>query len=96
MVIDHINDDKTDNRLCNLQELTPGDNIWKGRPHFRYLRKCNLNKPRSYYEDKLAEYLEEYERSKPLKDRYYTKKLRCNISTYRAYIRYWDLHHMEQ
>lgn len=30
MVIDHINDDKSDNRLCNLQLLTIRENSLKG------------------------------------------------------------------
>jgi hypothetical protein len=31
MVIDHINHDSTDNRLCNLQYITQTDNIIRGR-----------------------------------------------------------------
>lgn len=35
-VIDHINNDKQDNRICNLQLLTPADNSHKAKADGRY------------------------------------------------------------
>lgn len=37
MVIDHINNNKTDNRLCNLQILSPEDNSTKARQDGLYM-----------------------------------------------------------
>ena len=37
MVVDHINSDKTDNRLCNLQILSPEDNSTKARQDGLYM-----------------------------------------------------------
>ena len=35
-VIDHINDDPTDNRWCNLQEITQSHNVLKANKHFLF------------------------------------------------------------
>lgn len=40
-VIDHINNDKSDNRLCNLQLLTGEDNSHKAKADGKYLSKEN-------------------------------------------------------
>lgn len=45
MVIDHINNDKSDNRLCNLQLLTPEDNSHKAHDDGLYL--CGDENPAS-------------------------------------------------
>jgi hypothetical protein len=52
-----------------------------------------LNKPRSFYEDKLAGYEKAYEEAKLNKDADLAHKLRAYISQTRARLRYWDSHH---
>ena len=44
MVIDHINEDKLDNRITNLQMITQGENI---RKHFAYRKKINNGKTKT-------------------------------------------------
>jgi len=93
MVVDHINNIKTDNRLDNLQLLTPKQNIWKDRECDVWEMKCRLNKPRRFYEEKLEMYEELYRNAKLAKDADKVHKLRANISQSRARLRYWDSHH---
>lgn len=91
-VIDHINDNKTDNRLENLQVLTQKENIWKNRVCDVWELKCRLTKPRSFYEEKLEKYERLYELAKKEKDADRVHKLRANISQSRARLRFWDSH----
>lgn len=96
MVVDHKNnshDHIEDYHLSNLQLLTPGENIAKERDnwHVREL-KCNLNKPRSFYENKLEGYTLAHEQAKKDKDAKAAHSLRTNISQTRARLRYYDSH----
>lgn len=92
MVVDHINNNKTDNRIDNLQLLTVKDNIWKDRVCDVWELKCNLNKPRSFYEEKVEKYLAEYEQAKLDHNAKLVHALRVNLSHNRARLRYWDSH----
>lgn len=92
MVIDHIDNDKTNNNLDNLRIVTPSENITKERPNAnKTLMKCRLTKDRSFYESKLNEYLVLYEEAKTAKDIPAIHKWRTYVSQYRARLRYYDL-----
>ena len=93
LVVDHINNDKQDNRLDNLQLLTPKQNIWKDRECDVWEKKCKLDLPRSFYEEKLAGYIEAYGKAKLEKDANLVHKLRAYVSQTKAKLRYWDSHH---
>lgn len=95
LVVDHINNIKTDNRIENLQLLTPGQNIWKDREYNIKQLKCKMNKPRSFYENKLKKYLAQYEQAKENSNAELVHKLRSNVSQARARLRYWDEHKNE-
>lgn len=93
MVIDHRDNDPTNNDISNLQCITPSENLHKERPDWNTFElKCKLNKPRSFYEQKLAKYTEAYEQAKKDHDAEAAHKLRCNISHSRARLRYYDSH----
>ena len=91
-VIDHIDGNKVNNRLENLQQLTPAQNLSKSRGESTKQTKCKLNKPREYYETKLNRYLEAYESAKVNKQPELCHKLRANIANTRARLRYYDSH----
>ena len=92
MVIDHADNNKTNNHLDNLRLVTPSENVVKDRPEAnKKLMKCKLNKDRSFYENKLKLYTELYEAAKLNKDQDAAHKLRSYISQYRAKLRYYDL-----
>lgn len=95
MVVDHINNNKLDNNLNNLQLLTPQENLNKDKPSTRIL-KCKLDRQLSYYTDKLEKYLYQYELAKKSGLQELAHKLRSNISQTKARIRYWKLNNKEQ
>lgn len=96
MVVDHINNCHElleDYDLSNLQLLTPAENLAKERTNWHISEiKCNLSKPRSFYETKLANYIAAYEQAKIDKDAKAAHALRSNISQTRARLRYYDNH----
>lgn len=96
LVVDHINNEHDkieDYYMTNLQLLTPAENLAKDRDnwHIREL-KCQLKKPRSFYEKKLEGFEMAYEQAKRDKDAEAAHKLRSSISQARARLRYWDNH----
>ena len=98
MVVDHINNKHTnieDYYLSNLQLLTPQENITKERECNTRMLKCKLDRPRSYYEEKLKRYEELYEEAKEAKDADKAHTLRGNIAQCRARLRYWDTNRKE-
>ena len=96
-VVDHINNKHEtieDYHISNLQLLTPGQNVAKDRDGdwLKYELPCKLNRPRTFYEDKLNMYLAKYEKAKADHDAEAAHYLRCNISQYKARLRYYDAH----
>ena len=95
-VVDHINnkhDTLADNRLENLQLLTPRANLVKERNNIDIRESsCRMTLPLSYYYDKLNTYLNKYNNAKDQEEKH---SLRTLISNYRARIRYWKSHEEE-
>lgn len=93
MVIDHIDNDSTNNDISNLQCITVSENLAKEKPNWHISEtKCKLNKPRGFYEEKLEKYELLYEAAKENKDTELAHKLRTNIAQTRARLRYYDNH----
>ena len=97
-VVDHISNKHTeleDYRLDNLQLLTPAENLEKERGESTKQVKCKLNKPLSWYEEKLNKYTDEYAEAKAKHNAEECHRLRGNISTAKAKIRYYLAHKEE-
>lgn len=98
-VVDHVNNKHTnleeDYRLSNLQLLTPQENVTKERDCNVREISCKLDKPRSYYEDKLAKYEALYEEAKKNQDKEGAHKQRTNIANIKGKLRYWDTNRKE-
>jgi hypothetical protein len=93
MVIHHIDNNPFNNDISNLQCITPRENLAEERTNWNvYELKCNLSKPRSFYENKLTQYEALYEQAKKDHDAEAAHSLRTNISQTRARLRYYDSH----
>ena len=91
-VVDHINnkhENIEDYHISNLQLLTPAENLAKERGTSNKQLPCKLNKPLSWYEDRLNKYLAEYNDAKKNHDADRAHKLRTNIANIKAKIRYY-------
>jgi hypothetical protein len=98
MVIDHINNKHNtieDYRLDNLQLLTPSENIRKNRDESTLEVKCKMDRPRSYYEEKLEQAIGEYEKAKLAKEAEHVHSIRSKVFQARARLRFWDSHKEE-
>lgn len=95
LVVDHQDNNKLNNHKDNLQLLPPGANIWKDRDCNTREIKCKLDRPRSFYEDKLAGYEELYLKAKDEGRAAEAHKQRTNIANVKARLRYWDSHRPE-
>ena len=97
-VVDHINnkhDSIEDYNINNLQILSQRENSIKNpRTSFREF-KCRLDKPISYYEDKLAHYEDLYQKAMKDGDKKEIRKQALNTYIQRAKIRYWLSHKAE-
>ena len=95
MVVDHIDDDKKNNNIKNLQLLTPHENLCKGTTKCTKTKKCKMNKPREYYEEKVNYYFDLYEKIKKSGDWKKAHDINGLLNVARARLRYWDLHKNE-
>ena len=98
-IIDHKSNKHTnieDYHISNLQMISPSENATKDRKirSTKELR-CKLNKPLSYYEDKLIYYEDLYQKAKKEGNQKEAHKQSLNIYNQRAKIRYW-LSHKEE
>ena len=93
LVIDHIDENKLNNCIDNLQELSNADNILKSKSCNTEV-KCDLSVPREVYEDELNKYLTEYDtKFEPGKsESKELKTLRNKVFRVRAKLRYYDNH----
>ena len=97
-VVDHINNKHKsieDYRISNLQIISQRENVTKDREESIIELKCKLDRPLSYYEDKLAYYEDLYQKAVKEGNQEEAHKQRTNIYGQRARIRYW-LSHKEE
>ena len=97
-VIDHKNNKHTsieDYHISNLQLISQKENTTKDRESSIIELKCKLDRPLSYYEDKLAYYEDLYQKAVKEGNQEEAHKQRTNIYGQRARIRYW-LSHKEE
>ena len=97
-VIDHRNNRHTsieDYHISNLQLISQRENTTKDREASTKEYKCKLDRPLSYYEDKLAYYEDLYKKAIKEGNQEEAAKQRCNTYCQRARIRYW-LSHKEE
>ena len=97
-IVDHKNNKHTsieDYHISNLQLISQRENVIKDREASTKEIKCRLNKPLSYYEDKLAYYEYLYQKAVKNGDQKEAHKQRNNTYGQRARIRYWLSHKAE-
>ena len=98
LVVDHKSNKHTsieDYHISNLQILSQRENSIKDpRTSFREV-KCRLDKPISYYEDKLTYYEDLYKKAMKNGDKKEIRKQANNTCNQRAKIRYWLSHKAE-
>ena len=97
-VVDHKNNKHTnieDYNINNLQLISQRENTTKDREKSMKELKCKLDRPLSYYEDKLAYYEDLYQKAVKEGNQEEARKQRVNTYGQRARIRYW-LSHKEE
>ena len=97
-IIDHRNNKHTnieDYNINNLQIISQRENSIKDREASTKEIKCRLDKPISYYEDKLAYYEDLYKKATKDGNKKEIHKQGNNIYYQRAKIRYWLSHKAE-
>lgn len=97
-VVDHINNKHKsieDYNINNLQIISQRENTIKDREASTKEFKCKLDRPLSYYENKLVYYEDLYQKAVKEGNQEEAHKQRCNIFGQRARIRYWLSHKAE-
>ena len=97
-VVDHKNNKHTnieDYNINNLQILSQRENSIKDCKASNKELRCRLDRPLSYYEDKLAYYEDLYKKATKEGNRKEIKKQGKNTYYQRAKIRYWLSHKAE-
>ena len=97
-VVDHKNNKHNsieDYKISNLQLISQRENTTKDREASTKELKCKLDRPLSYYEDKLAYYEDLYKKAIKEHNQEEARKQRANTFGQRARIRYW-LSHKEE
>lgn len=92
LVVDHIDNNKKNNTLENLQLLTQGANVMKERDFSTKEIKCRLNVPRSFYENKLFKAIEACKEAQLNHDAEAYHSARALKYTACARLRYYDSH----
>lgn len=92
LVVDHIDNNKQNNTLENLQLLTQGANVMKEREFSTKEIKCRLNVPRSFYENKLFKAIEACKEAQLNHDTEAYNKARGLKYMACARLRYYDSH----
>lgn len=95
LVVDHIDNNPLNNHIDNLQLINQRENVTKDREESIRELKCKLDRPLSYYEDKLAYYEGLYQKAVKEGNQEEAHKQRANTYGQRARIRYW-LSHKEE
>ena len=93
--MDHIDNNPLNNHIDNLQLISQRENVTKDHEASIKELKCKLDRPLSYYEDKLAYYEDLYQKAVKEGNQEEAHKQRGNTYTQRAKIRYW-LSHKEE
>ena len=89
-VIDHINNDPQDNRIENLQLLTPAENLMKEKGESkRVIVSKYSGSTQEHYERQLKIATAEYEEAKLNHNAEKAHKLRSKISYYKARLRFF-------
>lgn len=92
LVVDHRDNNPLNNHIDNLQLISQRENAIKDSEASIVELKCKLDRPLSYYEDKLTYYDDLYQKAVKKGDQEEAHKQRSNTFNQRARIRYWLSH----
>lgn len=93
--VHHIDGNPRNNALSNLVALSREEHLKMHNKLNAPEKKCQMTKPRSFYEDKLANFEALYETAKKEHNANLCNSLRANISQTKARLRFWDNHKEE-